>query len=126
MSNLDVQGNTIKLKNNIITFPSQKVKEAVLHGDYVITVFSYGRSDSQDYFRNVVAVDLETHQQIWQVEGNPDQNRDYRNPYVGIAKKLCTSDYIVLIKLDSWKVAVDPKTGKILTDIDLNTGQRPW
>lgn len=112
---INVDGNTINSADG-------KILTSVLYKGILIA-FHEMTSDSK---QNVFAVDLNQKKLVWKIEENPIRERDHLNPYVGLLRKLCTDNYIVLSKQDSWRVAVDPNTGKILTDIDLNKGNRPW
>lgn len=79
---------------------------------------------------NVIAVSNETGKIIWQVENYQDSNkkssvRKDLGAFIG-ALPYSDKDYIVLTKAHGWKVLVNKKDGRIVRDIDLNIGNRPW
>jgi|SRR5690606_23195960 len=119
---IEIYPNWVRINNETFNSAEGAIETTVIYRG-MLFVFHKTESESK---QNVFAIDLKQERLIWKIQKHPISEIDHLNPYVGILRKLCTKDYIVLSKADSRKVAVNPQTGKILNDIDLNKGQRPW
>ena len=122
MEYFQVAGNCVCVDGEYYCSPGETINSVTVYRDLAF-VFFKSESVSQ---QNVFTIDLKKNEKLWTIPPLKRTERDGNNPYVGILTGLSTEDYIVLCKWDSWRVAVDPKNGNILYDIDLNTGRRPW
>ena len=112
----------IVLNGKEVSFGRETIRKIVEVKNLIIVIFEW-TTIPPDYWPNVVAIDSNSGDIIWEVGKHPKGDRDYKNPYSHAAD---AGSYIILHKSDGWKVPVNYRTGKVLESIDLNSGGRPW
>jgi len=114
--------NQITIENNKIFI--KKVDELLL------LFFIEKQINPNEFYDNVIAISCSTGKLIWKVEKhiNPKEKNGKFNSLGPFQDALpyTNKDYIVLTKAHGWKVLVNKSDGKIIRNIDLNTGNRPW
>lgn len=104
-----------------LNFFGKEIRKSEIIGDITVIVFQGDYPPQEIPYSNALAVRNSDGTIIWEIENNPEL--DVGNPYEGVVDN---GPFLIFFKSKSHRVAVNRHNGKILRNIDLNTGRRPW
>ena len=128
MVNFNHSGRYLTIKGKTTTF--EKRAYALTHIDNLLfVILEESPFDPNKAYDNVFAVDMDSGEVKWQVEEFLDP-REKNGQYMSMGPFLNAipgdENYIILTKNNGWSVPVDLESGKIIRDLNLNAGGRPW
>ena len=118
---IEHKNKEIEIGGKILKFVNEEIASAYKFGNTVLIVLQGDYPQKEKNYNNVIAVNASNGIIIWEVE--EDSERDFKNPYEGA---IDAGSYFILFKANSDKVPVNKMNGRILRNMDLMTGQRPW
>ena len=111
----------IKIGGKMLNFYSKKIRVAEICEEITVIIFQGDYPPLKKDYNNALAVKNSDGTIIWEIER--DSEIDFENPYEGVVDN---GPFLIFFKAKSHKIAVNRYNGKILRNIDLMTGQRPW
>ena len=130
MDNYRLNNNSIIVNSVETKLESKKIRKIIEIKDLIIIIFSIPVVDPNIAYNNVIAIDVKSGHVKWQIEKYFDpkeesKNRKYKTlgPFLEVYD---SKNHLIFSKTHGWRVPVDPSNGKIIKNIDLNTGKRPW
>lgn len=111
----------IFVSGKVINFFGKEIRCAEVCGEITVVVFQADYPPRQIGYNNALAIRNFDGTVLWEVECDP--NLDLGNPYEGVVDN---GPFLIFVKAKSQSVAVNRHNGKILRNIDLVTGRRPW
>lgn len=122
ISNMNVSNLSLVDKNSI--------EKCIELDGLQLVIFKVDRIDPDKFYNNVIAFDVKDGGYLWTLEHFEDKRESSKNgqfrslgPITNITSG---GDFLIFFKTHGWKIPVDPDTGKIIKDLDLNLGGRPW
>jgi len=118
--------NKVKLPNiNMV-----EVRQCLEFDELIIVVYEVNEINPDIFYNNIKAFNTDSGSLFWQLEYFEDERESSKDgqfkslgPYTYVAKE---NDFLIAFKAHGWKVVVDPTTGCIMKDIDLNFNGRAW
>ncbi len=111
---IDIGGKTLN-------FHSKEIRKAETLSEITVIIFQGQYPPLDKEYSNALAVNNSDGTIIWEIE--QDKEMDLGNPYESVVDN---GPYLIFFKAKGHKIAVNRYNGKILRNIDLMTGQRPW
>ncbi|WP_142785554.1 hypothetical protein [Changchengzhania lutea] len=111
---------SVILNKKSLEFQNETIYKVYDFNDLHIVILNASRPLKKINYNNVIAFNANGIL-IWEVES--DEKYDLENPYEGA---LFNGFYLILFKAKGQRVAVNYTNGKIIKNIDLNIGNRPW
>jgi len=111
----------IVIGGKTLNFHSKEIRAAEIFREITIIIFQGDYPPSKREYNNALAVDNLDGTIIWEIE--MDGKLDFENPYEGVVDN---GSFLIFFKAKGHKIAVNRYNGKIIRNIDLMTGQRPW
>jgi outer membrane protein assembly factor BamB len=118
---LEFKENSLLIGDKEINFYTKKIGSAYKFENIVIIIFEGDYPQKDKNYNNAVALDFKSGILLWEIE--LDDTIDFNNPYEGVSD---AEAYFIFFKANSGKYAVNKLNGKIIRNIDLMTGSRPW
>lgn len=111
----------IIIAGKTLSFFNQEIRKSEELGDITVLIFQGDYPPLEKNYHNALAVNNSNGTVVWEIES--DSKLDFQNPYEGVVDN---GPYLIFFKAKGHRIAVNRHNGKILRNVDLMTGQRPW